>query len=150
MCAVTFGRLDRLLVPIATSLGGLVAKQWLLNVSENAKGSTAEAERSKQLLEHLPGLVFLAVPHLGAAAAKSASKMPASSPFLQVLEPSTCTAELAALNACFIQQVLVKFDIDILNIYETCNTMVVSLLAAALLKQRAFHQIHCILQCNWK
>ncbi|KAK9841611.1 hypothetical protein WJX74_008687 [Apatococcus lobatus] len=121
----TFGGPDRLLVPIATSLGGLVAKQWLVDMSaaaNRAKGPAVKAERCRQLLAHIPGIVCLAVPHFGSAYAKPAAMVPTSSPFLDMMKPNT--PELIALNKDFEATVLETYGIDILNIYETSLTMV--------------------------
>ena len=70
LCVVIAGLLgqQRTLVPLTTSLGGLIAKEWILIMQQAAASprNSYQTEHYSDVLRRIPGIVFFGVPHRGA------------------------------------------------------------------------------------
>lgn len=133
------GNNGRKVLAVGHSLGGIVLKAWLLRLyaASQAMPSSAalSATASEQQLQHsledsfmrqVQIIIFIAVPHKGAACAKAGSRLafPWSSTWLNLLgKRAGLRGTLHDLEVDF-QLLLDKYQIPILSIYECVKTKV--------------------------
>lgn len=139
---------------VGHSLGGIVLKAWLLGLTTSIRDvalapplpATASQRHLPQSVEDtylcgVQAMVFIGVPHKGAASAGISNRLPWSTTWLRMLGKSSNLQHVLDNLELGFQALLDKYPIPILSIYETQPSRVSTL--------QAFKSCICIHMGNW-